>query len=73
MRTASIFKNGKNQAVRLPKDLEFEGVNEVIIVKQGDSLILSPKRRAWTTLIEKPDADDDFLIEREDVFEADRV
>lgn len=73
MRTASIFKNGKNQAIRLPKDFEFEGVKEVIIVKQGDSLILSPKRKPWLSLLEGPQADDDFLVEREEVFEEGRV
>lgn len=73
MRTASIFKNGKNQAVRLPKDLEFEGVKEVTIVKQGDSLILSPKRKPWLSLLDAPKADDDFLASRDDVFEDGRI
>ncbi|MCB1673781.1 MAG: AbrB/MazE/SpoVT family DNA-binding domain-containing protein, partial [Pseudomonadales bacterium] len=26
MRTVSVFKNGNNQAVRLPKDMEFDNV-----------------------------------------------
>ncbi|EPQ7453504.1 TPA: AbrB/MazE/SpoVT family DNA-binding domain-containing protein, partial [Klebsiella pneumoniae] len=26
MRTVSIFKNGNNRAIRLPRDLDFEGV-----------------------------------------------
>ncbi len=30
MRTASLFKNGKNQAVRLPKEFEFDDVTEEI-------------------------------------------
>jgi antitoxin VapB len=25
MRTVSIFKNGNNRAIRLPRDLDFEG------------------------------------------------
>lgn len=25
MRTVSIFKNARNQAIRIPKDMEFEG------------------------------------------------
>jgi len=29
MRTVSIFKNGKNQAIRLPKDMEFNGLSEL--------------------------------------------
>lgn len=26
MRTVSIFKNGQNRAIRLPKDTDFEGI-----------------------------------------------
>ena len=25
----AVFKNGNNRAVRLPKDIDFEGVNEL--------------------------------------------
>lgn len=67
MRTVSIFKNGKNQAVRLPKDMEFKGVNELEISKEGDSLILRPVRPDWQSFAELEKADDDFLVEREDV------
>lgn len=28
MRTVSIFKNGNNRAIRLPRDMDFEGVSE---------------------------------------------
>jgi virulence-associated protein VagC len=31
MRTAAIFENGRNQAVRLPKDFEFERVEGQVI------------------------------------------
>ena len=67
MRTASIFKNGKNQAVRLPKDFEFDGVSEVVISKDGESIILTPKRKSWASFVDVDKADDDFLIIREDV------
>lgn len=42
MRTVSIFKNGNNRAIRLPRDLDFEGVSELEIVREGDSIILRP-------------------------------
>ena len=42
IRTARLFRNGKNQAVRLPRAFEMEA-SEVIIRKQGASLILTPK------------------------------
>ena len=71
MRTVSIFKNGKNQAVRLPKDMEFSGVTELEIVKQGNSIILRPARADWLSLAGTSTADADFLKDREDVVEED--
>ena len=73
MRTASLFKNGKNQAVRLPKEFEFEGVSEVEIVREGESIILTPKRKSWISFKDVEKADDDFLLERENVFDEGRV
>lgn len=64
MRTVSIFKNGKNQAVRLPKDMEFDGVSELEIVKNGDSITLRPLRPSWVSFADLPKADDDFLQDR---------
>ena len=73
MRTASLFKNGKNQAIRLPKDFEFEGVTEVEIRREGESLILTPKRKSWTSFAEVEKADSDFLVDRDDVIDDGRV
>ena len=44
MTTAKLFKHGGSQAVRLPKAFRFEGT-EVEIEKQGDKVVLQPKRR----------------------------
>lgn len=65
MRTVSIFTNGNNQAVRLPKDMEFVGVKELEIIKDGNRLILQPVRPSWLTLAETDKADDDFMQERD--------
>jgi antitoxin VapB len=46
LRTARIFRNGSNQAVRLPRDLEIDA-DEVLIRREGDSIILTPKPRDW--------------------------
>ena len=47
MTTAKIFRNGRSQAVRLPKEFRFEG-DEVIIRRDGKHVILEPKkRRSW--------------------------
>jgi len=44
---AKIFKNGRSQAVRLPKEFRFEGT-EVRIRKQGDKVILERlKKSKW--------------------------
>tara|TARA_A100001391_G_scaffold57567_1_gene35288 strand:+ start:1089 stop:1334 length:246 start_codon:yes stop_codon:yes gene_type:complete len=58
---AKIFTNGRNQAVRIPRELEFKGVDSVIIEKQGNALLLSPVRSTWTSLREEAEADDDFM------------
>ena len=73
MRTASLFKNGKNQAIRLPKDFEFEGVTEVEIIKEGESIILTPLRKSWASFANVEKADSDFLLERPDLMENERV
>ncbi len=67
MRTVSIFKNGNNRAIRLPRDLDFEGVSELEIVREGDSIILRPVRPTWGSFLELEKADPDFMTEREDV------
>lgn len=43
-RHASLFRNGRNQAVRIPREFEMEGT-EVLIRKEGDRLILTPIRK----------------------------
>lgn len=73
MKTASLFKNGSNQAVRLPRGFEFEGVSEVEVTREGDAVILRPVRKTWTSfaLVEK--AEDDFLTDRTEVIEEGRI
>ena len=73
MATASLFTNGKSQAVRIPKGLEFEGINEVEITRDGDSIILTPKRKSWASFSDVEKADDDFMIDRSDFLEDGRV
>ena len=40
-RHVRLFRNGRNQAVRIPRDFEIDG-NEAIIRKEGNRLILEP-------------------------------
>jgi antitoxin VapB len=73
MATASLFTNGKSQAVRIPKELEFEGINEVEVIRDGDSIILTPKRKSWSSFSAVEKIDDDFIVNRPDVIEGGRV
>lgn len=43
--TAKVFRNGRNQAVRIPVHLSFD-TDTVTIEKQGDALILRPRYEA---------------------------
>ncbi|MCF6288885.1 MAG: type II toxin-antitoxin system VapB family antitoxin [Proteobacteria bacterium] len=72
-KTASIFKNGKNQVIRLPKEFEFKDVLEVIISKEGNSIILTPKRKSWSSFLATEKADESFMEERHDIIEDGRV
>lgn len=67
VKTVSIFKNGKNQAVRLPKEMQFEGITELEITKVGEVITLRPVRQNWLSLMDLPLADDDFLVDRPNV------
>lgn len=67
MRTVSIFKNGNNRAIRLPRDLDFDGVSELEIVREGDSIILRPVRPTWGSFAEMEKANADFMVEREEI------
>lgn len=42
-RLARLFKNGRNQSVRIPRDLELPG-EEVLIWREGPRLVLQPVR-----------------------------
>lgn len=42
-RTVSLFRNGRNQAVRIPVEFELPG-DEAVMRKEGDRLIIEPKR-----------------------------
>ncbi len=43
-RHVRLFRNGRNQAIRIPREFELEG-DEAIIHKEGDRLIVEPVRK----------------------------
>lgn len=45
MNTAKVFSDGGSQAVRLPKEFQFEG-EEVCVNKIGDVVLLYPREKA---------------------------
>jgi len=49
METAKVFRSGRSQAVRLPKDFRVEG-SEVRIRRHGAAVILEPNPMDWAWL-----------------------
>lgn len=43
-RIVRLFRNGRNQAVRIPRDLELPG-SEALLRKEGNRLIVEPMPR----------------------------
>ena len=61
MSTAKIFKSGNSQAVRLPKDFQFD-VSEVEIFRRGDDVVLRKKPRNLTRVFDLlTGMSDDFM------------
>jgi antitoxin VapB len=65
MDTAKLFKTGRSQAVRLPKEYRFEG-DEVYIKRDGNAVVLLPKAKDWSALLASLERfEPGFRIERE--------
>ena len=60
-RQVSLFRNGRNQAIRIPREFELEG-NKAIIHKEGDRLIIEPckKKGLLSVLSELKPVSDSF-------------
>ena len=77
-RVVSLFRNGRNQAIRIPVEFELPG-DEVTIRKVGDELVLSPvvprarsfaevrSRMQTFSADEFPDISDDDLLPLDDI------
>ena len=48
VRHVRIFRNGRNQAVRIPRELELPG-NEAVIYREGARLVIEPTQRPSLT------------------------
>ena len=72
MQTAKLFKNGRSQAVRLPKEFRFKET-EVFIAKVDNVVMLIPHNDPWTGLLGSLDRfSDDFMDERNQPSEQER-
>lgn len=61
-RNVSLFRNGRNQAVRIPREFELEG-DQAIMRKEGNCLIiepLPPKNRLLSLLATLGPIDEEF-------------
>jgi antitoxin VapB len=66
-RTAKVFMNNRSQAVRLPKQFQFK-TKEVLIRREGNDIILSPRPRDWSAyLANGPAASMNFMEGVEDL------
>jgi antitoxin VapB len=74
-RHVHLFRNGRSQAIRIPKEFELEG-NEAIIRKDGDRLIIEPVKKtsllallaSWQPLADHFSEIADPPIEAEEIF-----
>jgi antitoxin VapB len=56
-----LFKNGRNQALRIPREFELPG-NEAIIHKEGNRLIIEPtKKKSLLKLLQTWEPSDETL------------
>ena len=50
MSTAKVFKNGNSQAVRLPKEFQFD-TREVEIFRRGDEVVLRSRVKTMADVV----------------------
>jgi antitoxin VapB len=53
---ARVFRNGSNQAIRIPVDMSFD-TDEVTIERRGDALVIRPKpgdENCWESFFADP-------------------
>jgi len=72
MTTAKVFKTGRSQAVRLTKEFRFD-VDEVVIKRLGDAIIMYPRHRKQALLeMAYGAATPDFMVDRNQPKQAER-
>lgn len=51
MATTKVFRSGNSLAVRLPREISFPEGTEVVVTRQGESLVVSPARLDMAALV----------------------
>lgn len=66
-REVKLFRNGRNQAVRIPREFELPG-NEAVMRKEGERLIIEakPKKKSLADVFAKLEPLDEDFPEFED-------
>jgi antitoxin VapB len=65
MKKAKLFKNGQSQAVRLPREFQFEGT-EVMVKRAVNCVVLIAIKNSWDALIQRLEMiSADFMLERD--------
>ncbi|MGM0859031.1 MAG: type II toxin-antitoxin system VapB family antitoxin [Pseudomonadota bacterium] len=72
MTTVPIFKYGKQQAICLPSEMAYEGIQALEISRVGDTITLRPTRPTWSSFHEVAKADADFLRDHPPVVDDQR-
>ncbi|MCK0745769.1 antitoxin [Chromohalobacter nigrandesensis] len=73
-RHVRLFRNGRNQAIRIPREFELSG-DDALIRREGDTLIIEPIRkpglletlRHLSSLDETLDESDEGLLPLDDI------
>lgn len=73
-RHVRLFRNGRNQAVRIPREFELD-TQEAIIRREEDRLVIEPVRKKGllATLATLPTLEEDFLDVDEGMSSLDAV
>jgi antitoxin VapB len=74
-RPVARFRNGRNQAVRIPREFELEG-SQALMRKEGDSLVITPIKAnrllvmlaGWEPLEEDFPEVEDLPAQERDIF-----
>jgi antitoxin VapB len=74
METASVFKSNTSQAIRLPKRVALpESVKRVDIIPLGRARLIVPEGEGWDSWFDGEGATDDFMIQRNQPDDQERV